>query len=64
MKDIKYMQWSSEWAQEEITHTTYNETIEEIIDIMRNDLNLNTLIATWLENENGQRLAYFDKNIQ
>lgn len=31
---------------------------------MRNDLNLHTLSATWLEDENGKRVAYFDKNTE
>lgn len=64
MKYTKYMQWSPEWAYEEITHTTYNKHIEKVLDIMRNDVNHDTLIATWLEDENGKRVAYFDKHIQ
>lgn len=52
------------WENEGVIHTTYNFPIDRIIDIMRNDLNYFALIATWLEDENGKELAYFDENIQ
>ena len=52
------------WENGEVTHTTYNFPIERIIDIMRNDLNYFALVSTWLEDENGKELAYFDKHIQ
>lgn len=50
------------WENGGVTHTTYNFPIDRIIDIMRNDLNYFALIATWLEDENGKELAYFDRN--
>lgn len=60
---MKYTQYIK-WQNGETTHTSYNMPIEKIIDIMKNDLNYVTLIATWLEDENGKDLAYFDKNTQ
>lgn len=51
------------WLNGETTHTSYNMPIEKIIDIMKSDLNCGS-IATWLEDENGKELAYFDKHIQ
>lgn len=56
---IKYIKW----LNGETTHTSYNMPIEKIIDIMKSDLNCG-FIATWLEDENGKELAYFDKHIQ
>lgn len=58
MKYTKFVKWENR----EVTHTTYNFTIERIIDIMRNDLNYGVVISTWLEDENGKELAYFDKH--
>ena len=52
------------WENGGVTHTTYNFPIERIIDIMRNDLNYDIVVSTWLEDENGKELAYFDKHIQ
>ncbi len=51
------------WLNGETTHISYNMPIEKIIDIMKSDLNCGS-IATWLEDENGKELAYFDKHIQ
>lgn len=58
MEYTKFIKWESG----EVTHTTYNFPIERIIDIMRDDLNYFALVATWLEDENGKELAYFDRN--
>lgn len=60
---MKYTQYTA-WQNEKTTHTSYNMPIEKIIDIMKNDLNYVTFIGTWLEDENGKVLAYFDKNTQ
>ena len=60
MKYIKFVKWENG----AVTHTTYNFPIERIIDIMRNDLNYDVVIATWLEDENSKELAYFDKNTE
>lgn len=58
MRYTKFIKWENGG----VTHTTYNFPIEKIIDIMRDDLNYFALVATWLEDENGKELAYFDKN--
>lgn len=58
MRYTKFIKWENGG----VTHTTYSFPIEKIIDIMRDDLNYFALVATWLEDENGKELAYFDKN--
>ena len=58
MKYTKFVKWEDGG----VTHTTYNFSIERIIDIMRNDLNYDIVVSTWLEDENGKELAYFDKH--
>ena len=50
------------WENGGVTHTTYNFPIERIIDIMKNDLNYDIVVSTWLEDKNGKELAYFDRN--
>lgn len=58
MKYLKFVKWEDGG----VTHTTYNFSIERIIDIMKNDLNYDIVVSTWLEDENGKELAYFDKH--
>lgn len=52
------------WTKIGITTTTYDKPFEKIVDIMKDDLKRNGVIATWLEDENGKELAYFDGHIQ
>lgn len=52
------------WTNIGITTTTYDKPFEKIVDIMKDDLKRNGVIATWLEDENGKELAYFDRHIQ
>lgn len=35
-----------------------------MIDILKRDMTRKHIIATWLKDENGKELAYFDKHIQ
>lgn len=52
------------WTNIGITTTTYDKPFEKIVYIMKDDLKRNGVIATWLEDENGKELAYFDGHIQ
>ena len=60
MKHIKFIKW----LNEEVTHTTYNMPVEKIIDIMRNNFNYDSVISTWLEDEDGNQIAFLDKNTE
>lgn len=42
----------------------YTRSQEEMIDMLKRDITRNQIIATWLKDENGKELAYFDKHIQ
>lgn len=37
---------------------------KKIIQILKGDFNFGGIVATWLEDEFGKDLAYFDKNVQ
>lgn len=60
MKYIKFVKWENG----DVTPTTYNFPPERIIDIMKNDLNYDAVVSTWLEDENCKELAYFDKHTE
>lgn len=42
----------------------FNISQEEMFQILKDDLIRGGIISTWLEDENGKRIAYFDKNTQ
>ena len=49
----------------ETTATDYDRPFWYMINIMKHDLFKRTgIISTWLEDQNGEQVAYFDKNTQ
>lgn len=60
---MKYTQYIK-WQDGEVTYTKYNKPFKDIISTMKSDLGYVTLVSTWLEDEFGKELAYFDKHVQ
>lgn len=58
---IQFVKWSNGDFRE---LEYYTRSQKEMIDMLKNDITQKHIIATWLKDENGKELAYFDKHIQ
>lgn len=61
MKYIQCVKWSNGDFKE---LEYYKSSQEEMIDMLKHDITQKQIIATWLKDEKGKELAYFDKNTQ
>ena len=61
MKYIQCVKWSNGDFRE---LEYYKRSQEEMIDMLKRDITRKHIIATWLKDETGKELAYFDKQIQ
>ena len=52
------------WSDEAVTKYNYNQSKEEVIEILKEDINDRDILSTWADDENGKQIAYFDKHIQ
>lgn len=53
------------WSDEVVTKYKYsNHSKEEVIEILKEDIDERNILSTWAEDENGKQIAYFDKHIQ
>lgn len=58
---IQYIKWSDE----SVTKYEYsNHSKEEVVEILKEDINERDILSTWADDENGKQIAYFDKHIQ
>lgn len=58
---IQYIKWSDE----EVTEYKYsNHSKEEVVEILKEDIDERDILSTWADDENGNQIAYFDKHIQ
>ena len=61
MEATQYIKWSDG----AVTKYKYSETgKEEVVGILKENINERTILSTWADDENGKRIAYFDKHIQ
>lgn len=61
MEATQYIKWSDE----AVTKYKYsNHSKEEVIEILKEDIDERNILSTWAEDENGKQIAYFDKHIQ
>lgn len=52
------------WSDEAVTKCNYNQGKEEVIEILKEDINDRDILSTWADDKNGKQIAYFDKHIQ
>ena len=58
---IQYMKW----YDESVTEYKYsNHSEEEVVEILKEDIQERNILSTWADDENGKEIAYFDKHIQ
>lgn len=51
------------WSDEAVTKYKYsNHSKEELVEMLKQDIHDRGILSTWLEDENGKELAYFDRN--
>lgn len=58
---IQYMKWSDESVTK---YKFSNHSKEEVIEILKEDIDERNILSTWADDENGKQIAYFDKHIQ
>lgn len=58
---IQYIKWVDEAVKE---YKYYNNSKEEVVEILKEDINDRDILSTWVEDDNGEQIAYFDKHIQ
>ena len=52
-----------EWNNGNVSKYNYiNHSQEEVIEILKQDINERDILSTWLEDRKGKQLVYFDKN--
>lgn len=59
MEYIQYIKWSDE-AITKYKYSNYSK--EELVEMLKQDIHDRGILSTWLEDENGKELAYFDRN--
>lgn len=53
------------WSDGQVTKYKYpNDSKEEVIEILKENIHERDILATWADDENGKQIAYFDKHIQ
>lgn len=61
MEATQYIKWSDGAVTK---YKYYNHSQEEVIEMLKQDIHDRGILSTWVEDKNGNQIAYFDKHTQ